>query len=182
MEKPTTDKRTKAQELHKNGATFTEIARQLGISRQRAHQLVTGYRTYGISTIKKFPHFSEICGDCSNPAKDTHHIDGNSANNSPVNLVRLCKPCHYNIHKKMRQTDSEYVNILWGIVLMEIIPYNLDRVMNRLEKNKQYEVIREEYKRLRDSGVRKMEAYRIIATAKNMTERRIRQIVKEVQE
>lgn len=40
------------------------------------------------------------CVDCGIPdAPDVHHKDKNNQNNSPENLVRLCKKCHYKYHR-----------------------------------------------------------------------------------
>ena len=39
------------------------------------------------------------CADCGKDCKtDVHHLDGNEFNNSPENLVRLCRSCHVARH------------------------------------------------------------------------------------
>lgn len=36
-----------------------------------------------------------VCAHCwIAPATDVDHVDGDAWNNSPVNLVGLCRPCH----------------------------------------------------------------------------------------
>lgn len=35
-----------------------------------------------------------VCERCPKPARDRHHIDGNTANNEPENILRLCRSCH----------------------------------------------------------------------------------------
>lgn len=34
------------------------------------------------------------CVVCENPKSERHHIDGNTANNEPENIVALCRRCH----------------------------------------------------------------------------------------
>ena len=34
------------------------------------------------------------CADCGSPSKDRHHSDGNTSNNTPNNIVALCRRCH----------------------------------------------------------------------------------------
>lgn len=34
------------------------------------------------------------CVDCGNPKGERHHIDDNTANNAPDNVVFLCRACH----------------------------------------------------------------------------------------
>lgn len=39
------------------------------------------------------------CARCDKPdARDVHHRDGNTANNNPANLERLCRSCHGQYH------------------------------------------------------------------------------------
>ena len=40
----------------------------------------------------------EMCG--KENARDVHHIDHDTANNRPENLMRICRSCHNNQHKK----------------------------------------------------------------------------------
>ncbi len=35
------------------------------------------------------------CERCERTAVDRHHIDGNTGNNAPENIARLCRRCHY---------------------------------------------------------------------------------------
>ena len=34
------------------------------------------------------------CQSCGQPATDRHHIDGNTFNNAPENVAKLCRRCH----------------------------------------------------------------------------------------
>ena len=42
---------------------------------------------------RKYPTIGS-CEHCGNPAKDRHHKDGDTANNSPENIAVLCRRCH----------------------------------------------------------------------------------------
>ena len=52
----------------------------------------------------------EICG--STQKIDVHHKDGNHNNNTQDNLLVVCRRCHANIHKEMREglTPIAYFN------------------------------------------------------------------------
>lgn len=41
-------------------------------------------------------------------ALDVHHIDGGRDNNSPDNLISLCRKCHLKVHSYMRRTGEIY--------------------------------------------------------------------------
>lgn len=83
--------------LHQEGLGYSEIASNFNISRQRVHQIITGYRT--ISPLKwKMKLLSEGCKKCSGKAMNIHHIDKNSHNNEITNLMPLCIKCHKKIH------------------------------------------------------------------------------------
>lgn len=40
------------------------------------------------------------CFRCGNAADTIHHMDKNTTNNEPSNLVTVCKGCHFAIHRK----------------------------------------------------------------------------------
>lgn len=40
----------------------------------------------------------ELCGTYKNRFMQIHHIDGDYENNHPLNLLKLCKTCHDDIH------------------------------------------------------------------------------------
>ena len=40
----------------------------------------------------------ELCGAYYNAHMQIHHIDGNYTNNCHINLMKLCKTCHDDIH------------------------------------------------------------------------------------
>ena len=41
------------KQLYQEGLTCAEIARRIGISRQRAHQIATNYKNYGLDSFDK---------------------------------------------------------------------------------------------------------------------------------
>lgn len=46
---------------------------------------------------------SNKCNKCgSNINVEIHHIDKDTTNNSPNNLILLCRKCHRRLHKDMR--------------------------------------------------------------------------------
>ena|ERR1035437_201509 len=101
--------RDKVIELCKKGMYPSQIAREVGISRQRVHQILTGYQSFA-SNHRSFayrPNLSKIslC-PCGAKAIHTHHKDRNSNNNNEDNLLPLCSKCHYKIHKTMREQNN----------------------------------------------------------------------------
>lgn len=93
--------RTKVLELNSKGIPHIQIAKELKISRQRVHQIITGYRSYSSKALSyKNIHFrTDSCEKCGSKTEIIHHIDGNSNNNAPENLMPLCIACHAEIHK-----------------------------------------------------------------------------------
>ncbi len=81
--------------------SMVEIAKSMGVSRQRVHQVLTGYKSFSKSglTFAKHPKLSTgRCEGCGGKATNVHHKDGNSRNNNESNLVPLCKKCHNTAH------------------------------------------------------------------------------------
>ena len=52
-----------------------------------------------METIIKAPYRCAICGE-EHKKLDVHHIDGNFNNNTPENLIYLCRSCHLKQHHK----------------------------------------------------------------------------------
>jgi hypothetical protein len=96
--------------LKQQGYSYQAIGALYGMSRQRIHQIISGYdrnnngnRVYG--WYKKI-HNSITSRDdnkCQKCEADTnlvvHHIDGNDKNNSFLNLITLCNNCHLDLHR-----------------------------------------------------------------------------------
>ena len=45
---------------------------------------------------KRAGHRFELgpCVKCGKPSRDRHHINGNTLDNRPQNILTLCRPCH----------------------------------------------------------------------------------------
>jgi len=82
----------------RNGHSQAEIARILGLSRQRIHQIVRNYRSRKYNSKKKMKKLTTGCKICRQEANHLHHIDGNTHNNHIDNLMPLCPRCHYELH------------------------------------------------------------------------------------
>lgn len=78
-----------------------KIARDFGVSRQRIHQLVTGYKTLGSNLTKKTKKaWKPICTRCNTqPSVAIHHLDGDHKNNDVSNLRAVCSKCHGQYHR-----------------------------------------------------------------------------------
>lgn len=84
--------------LYNNRYGFTEIAKIAKVSKQRIHQIITGYKSLS-SQIQGLGLFKlGKCQICNKKATETHHIDKNTHNNIPTNLLTLCKSCHGKQH------------------------------------------------------------------------------------
>lgn len=89
------------------GLSFAEIGRKLGITRQRVHQIYTGYSTIVVkntlleSIYKKA--WKDMCQHCfKSKSKHMHHRDGDHTNNTVSNLLPVCYRCHYGLHQVLR--------------------------------------------------------------------------------
>ena len=89
------------------GLPQTEVARRLGVSRQRIHQIAHGYKTVGRgswSAHKTFRLQEFRCGAClaslADSERESHHIIPNQVGGSddPTNLMAVCHPCHTALH------------------------------------------------------------------------------------
>ena len=99
------------------GMSYQTIGGLFGISRQRVHQILSGY----ITTFKRkrgyiqnaeinkifkkiFQRDNYICQVCRKKGILIHHIDKNWQNNNFNNLVCLCNNCHLNLHRPKEQS------------------------------------------------------------------------------
>ena len=83
-----------------NNYAYADIGKLFSISRQRVHQIITGYKTLDdASRIRKYTDMSH-CKLCPNKGVNIHHIDSNSHNNKSSNLIVLCTKCHNKVHTK----------------------------------------------------------------------------------
>lgn len=78
---------------------MSEIALIMGVSRQRIHQIITGYTTLTYKSKKVLKLLDKGCAICHDDARVIHHIDHNSRNNTLKNQLPLCLKCHGKIHR-----------------------------------------------------------------------------------
>jgi len=105
-------------ELREKGLSYGNIAKMFGISRQRVHQITTGYQFILKCTQSKgsgckrpnnyitevrslvFKRDNNKCQMCANKDKLViHHLDDNDLNNELNNLIVLCTNCHLDLHR-----------------------------------------------------------------------------------
>jgi len=105
--------------LKQQGYSYAEIAGLYKISRQRVHQLISGYgknlkhinRHNGQywkirnSVIKRDGGKCQKCG--SKEKLVVHHINGNDTDNSLSNLITICNKCHLDLHRP-KLTTKQY--------------------------------------------------------------------------
>ena len=92
--------------------SYQDIGTVFNISRQRVHQILSGYKSPDFYTSIMYEHVHRMgnhqCPICGKKKKlIVHHIDGNDRNNKPNNLTSMCVSCHAKLHnlgkKKAKQ-------------------------------------------------------------------------------
>lgn len=99
------DKKSLILELRNQKKSYQEIGEILGISKQRVHQILLFYRPVPRAvrkqTIGRDKSKCVACGSKKN--LEIHHINGDTKDNSKMNLITLCRKCHNKIDKIERQ-------------------------------------------------------------------------------
>lgn len=93
----------KVFEIYSQTHSFAATGAILGVSRQRVHQIIKGYKNFGRKNREKLydSTFKENCEKCLNkPSVALHHIDGDNLNDDRTNLISLCLKCHSEEHIK----------------------------------------------------------------------------------
>src|SRR3990167_3999590 len=88
------DRKERIEQLRLQRFTFQQIGELLGISKQRAHQILSGNNKKDYDVIKDaiFERDGNVCRWCKKQVDlMLHHIDGNDANNNPKNLLTMCR-------------------------------------------------------------------------------------------
>jgi predicted transcriptional regulator len=108
-----TERIKQIEQLRAKGLSYGNIANLLGISRQRIHQILSGYdlllqnsvgATNGWYTqlkdavLQRDFHQCQLCK--STESLVIHHLDHNDRNNNFSNLITLCHSCHGTLHVK----------------------------------------------------------------------------------
>lgn len=124
----TKDEKIKEMKLLKNnGLSYGDIALQFGLSRQRVHQLISGYRSTPNRPIWLNLLYEAIkirdknrCQTCGKKELlIIHHKDRNDMNNNPDNLICLCNNCHLLLHKPIVNEKFRLSNRGKGFVVSE---------------------------------------------------------------
>jgi hypothetical protein len=104
--------------LKELGYSYAAIGALYGVSRQRVHQLISGYYRNCASLKHENGWYRRIhnmvikrdSGKCQKCAEEknlvVHHLDGNVNNNKFSNLITLCNQCHLNLHRPNGQKTS----------------------------------------------------------------------------
>lgn len=97
--------------LKQQGYSYAVIGVLYGITRQRVHQLISGYHRNNKGLKDKGGWYRQIrnriiqrdggrcqkCGATKNLV--IHHLDGDDNNNAFPNLITLCNECHLTLHR-----------------------------------------------------------------------------------
>ena len=96
--------------LKMQGYSYGAIGALYGISRQRVHQLISGYhrnnqglhgngwyRRIQEQVFRRDGHVCQKCGSRGNLV--AHHINGDDHDNALGNLITLCNRCHLDLHR-----------------------------------------------------------------------------------
>lgn len=122
-----TDRTENMMRLKQLGYSHQAIAALYRISRQRVHQIVSGYERNRKSMGHKNGWYSQIRnmvldrdnGRCQKCQKEknliVHHIDGDDRNNDLLNLITLCIECHLRLHRPEAGTRFKTTCHLCGI-------------------------------------------------------------------
>ena len=98
---------------YNSNKNYQLVAAKFGISRQRVHQMVTGYTTVSYGRFKGRWGFSKAikelgkkCMDCGGIGVNHHHLDGNPKHNVISNIRLLCDSCHGKAHTGFKHKES----------------------------------------------------------------------------
>lgn len=91
--------------------TYAEIGKKFGLSRQRIHQIISGYKSGGRTpNYKKIKKDNDKCFICRRKMIKLyiHHLDGDTKNDEKKNLFLVCHPCHKNLHARIDFLAGKY--------------------------------------------------------------------------
>lgn len=60
------------------------------------------FQAGGRQRARRWFKLKNFCENCGAKAKDRHHKDGNPLNNSPENILSLCRKCHVHIDGRIK--------------------------------------------------------------------------------
>lgn len=81
------------------GFTYAQIAKKVGISRQRVQQLLSPPKAIRDYVVRKYNGLCQDCGLIVGKSGHVHHQNGNSEDYNDIeNLILLCISCHRKRH------------------------------------------------------------------------------------
>lgn len=104
------------KQLKEKGLSYESIGEIFGKSRQRIHQLISGYIAPVYRKQKKykwvkilfesiFERDNYTCQKCGERGTLIHHIDKDDSNNDIKNLICFCNNCHLNLHRPKEMSE-----------------------------------------------------------------------------
>jgi transposase len=121
-----------AIELYQQGFTYEYIGEELGVSKQRIHQLIKDYKNMGRRGREGKYRNIGVCQECkTNKAEVLHHKDFNNSNDSEENLEKLCRGCHIKRHtgkKRAKRANPVSVNNLTKSQLAQMLGISVQTV------------------------------------------------------
>ena len=108
-------RKDKMRKLKDQGLTYQAIATMYKLSRARVHQIISGYDSNRTNYRKSILirdnykcQWGELCKSKETPINKlvVHHIDFDNNNNSPSNLITLCRKCHSKFHSENHINDE----------------------------------------------------------------------------
>jgi hypothetical protein len=94
-------KRSQVERLYRQGMSYSGIARLVGLSRQRVHQMVRPDATVCAQVMERAKGKCEDCGVVMRSGH-FHHMESNpqAAVDGPSNIRYLCPGCHRKRHPR----------------------------------------------------------------------------------
>lgn len=83
-----------APPVHKRKAAGRKHGQVSATDRQRTRYYHTASVAWRTIRRQALAAGMWTCVDCKGPGNEVDHIDGDTGNNAPENLVVRCKPCH----------------------------------------------------------------------------------------
>lgn len=122
-------------ELRLSGLSFAEIARRVGVSRQRVQQILAPPKHVRALVVERAQGKCQSCGVEVGKSGQVHHgapehRDGDWYN-QPERLQLLCQPCHRSIHRAREMAGWSKVRIEeveGGFAVIPEDPADADRI------------------------------------------------------
>lgn len=140
---PPTERRKMAHAMKREGKTYREIGEKLGVSHQRAQQLVRPPKAIYDAVKDRARGRCEDCG-IADESGHVHHADefAELHLNDAANLEYLCASCHRTRHLSSgvlvpREVARRYQPVRGGITVSMRFPKRLHAVLVKIATEKQ---------------------------------------------